>query len=242
MDWDTYAEQYRQLDYKTGIPPLLAGVLSASSGSLLDMGCGEGALLDRIRNRYPDSWEMMGFEVSEIRAGIAAARGHSILVDPAGVVPAPAGSFDLVISSHVIEHVPDDRDYACQLARLTRPGGHVYLETPVRLRGGWYFRRNEKAGWVLDPTHVREYRSADAATAALRAAGLDVVSFHLAQIAFPIAAAEALVRRAARLGPPQLTASGLRAKEVPIPRYREIGVLCRRPAPAAPDGNVQPIR
>lgn len=233
MDWDSYAEQYRQLDYKSDIPPALAGLLSATSGSLLDMGCGEGALLDRLRARFSDTWTMTGFEVSALRADLATSRGHRVLVDADGNVPSPPGSFDLVISSHVIEHVADDLAYAAQLASLTKPGGHVYLETPVRLPGAWYFRRNPEAGWVLDPTHVREYRSSTAATAALRTAGLEVVSEQLAPIAFPVAAAEALVRRALRLKASTGAPSGLRAKELPIPRYREIGVLTRRPLIAA---------
>ena len=47
-------------------------------------------------------------------------------------------SFDLVICSHVIEHVVDDVVVARELARVTRNDGLVYIEAPQRLRGGWY--------------------------------------------------------------------------------------------------------
>lgn len=235
MDWDTYAEQYRQVEFKAGIPPLLDRVLSTGSGRLLDMGCGEGALLDRLRDRYGSTWQLVGFEVSRVRAEMARARDHDVIVSRDGSVPAGSGLFDVVVSSHVIEHVPDDLTYASQLAELVRPGGYVYLETPLRLPGGWYFRRNPKAGWVLDPTHLREYRSSAEATSKLTNVGLVVQAERITPIAFPLASAEALARRIAHLpqrsGPPR----GLRAKAVPIPRYREIAVLARRPDTSSPE-------
>lgn len=39
-------------------------------------------------------------------------------------------AFDFVYSSEVIEHVPDAAHYMALLARITRPGGHVYITTP----------------------------------------------------------------------------------------------------------------
>ena len=39
-------------------------------------------------------------------------------------------AFDFVYSSEVIEHVPDVARYTALLARITRPGGHVYITTP----------------------------------------------------------------------------------------------------------------
>lgn len=229
MDWDTYAEQYRQIEFTAGIPDLLASALTGS-GALLDMGCGEGALMDRIRDEHGTRWTVTGFEVSRVRADIAMSRGHTVLVDPSGVVPARAGSFDVVVSCHVIEHVDDDRQYAASLAELVRPGGYVYVETPIKLPGGWYFRRNRRAGWVLDPTHQREYRSADEVRARLRDAGLTVVREELTPIAFSLASADALVRRVLRAGPPSLPARGWRARQVRVPRYRQIGVLATRPS------------
>lgn len=229
MDWDAYADRYRQVEFKADVPPLLASLLSSRSGNLLDMGCGEGALLDRLRDRFSGSWRLTGFEVSQVRADFARQRGHEVVVAADGEVPLETGAFDVVVSSHVIEHVPDDRAYAGQLARLARPGGHVYVETPLRLAGGWYFRRNPEAGWVLDPTHLREYRSKDEAVGRITSAGLDIVAVQALPITFPLASAEALVRRVVGLRPAAGAPRGLRAKAVPIPRYRELAILARSP-------------
>jgi SAM-dependent methyltransferase len=43
----------------------------------------------------------------------------------------PDGSFDVVICSHVLEHVPDDRAAMRELHRVLRPGGTAYLQHPV---------------------------------------------------------------------------------------------------------------
>jgi 2-polyprenyl-3-methyl-5-hydroxy-6-metoxy-1,4-benzoquinol methylase len=230
MTWEDYAEQYRQVDYVAEeVPPLLDRVLEAGTGSLLDVGCGEGFLLDHVRQHRPD-WSITGFEISRYRADVAARRGHHVLVDTDGVAPVEPGSFDVVSCCHVIEHVPDDGEYARYLTSLVRPGGYLYVETPVKLWGGWYFRRNPKAGWVLDPTHVREYRSAEAANAPLRAAGLELVAHELTPIRLSLASAEALVRRVLHLRPgPQHELTGWRAKYVRLPRYRIHSVLARRP-------------
>ncbi|MFC5996210.1 class I SAM-dependent methyltransferase [Pseudonocardia hispaniensis] len=230
MDWDQYARTYPQLDDKVAVPPLLQRAMSGSSGSALDLGCGEGALLTLLRDAFGHSWELSGFEVSPTRAEAARSRGHHVALDEGATVPFPPGSFDLVISTHVIEHAPDDHAYARTLREMAKPGGLIYVETPVKLPGAWYFRRNPQAGWVLDPTHLREYRSAAAVNEVLRSAGLEILDEDLTKIVFPLAAAERLVRRMLHI-PPQTTQhlDGLRATAVPIPRYRQQAVLARRP-------------
>ena len=42
-------------------------------------------------------------------------------------------AFDLVICNHVLEHVPDDRAAARELARVTAPGGQAVISVP----GDW---------------------------------------------------------------------------------------------------------
>ena len=225
-EWDDYAETFPQIDADDGVPPLLARVLASRTGRLLDLGCGEGQLLEAIRASYPD-WELTGFEVSEIRADVARARGFDVSVETTGIVPLPAGSFDVVVSTHVIEHVPDDHAYADQLRWMVSSDGFVYLETPVRLRGAWYFRRNPQAGWVLDPTHVREYRSAAEIDAVLDGAGLRVEDEALTPISYPLASAFMVLRRQLRLAQSTARPRGLAAKRIPIPRYRQQAVLAR---------------
>jgi len=45
-------------------------------------------------------------------------------------LPFPDGAFDLVLSSHVLEHIRDDRQAMAELARVLRPGGEALLAVP----------------------------------------------------------------------------------------------------------------
>ncbi|MEW5739888.1 MAG: methyltransferase domain-containing protein [Myxococcota bacterium] len=45
-------------------------------------------------------------------------------------LPYATGSFDLVISMDVIEHLPDPRPWLDENVRVLKPGGHLFLTTP----------------------------------------------------------------------------------------------------------------
>lgn len=47
-------------------------------------------------------------------------------------LPFVAGSFDVVLCYHVLEHVPDDRAAMAELARVLRPGGVALVQVPFR--------------------------------------------------------------------------------------------------------------
>ena len=230
-DWDHYASLYPQIDNELDMPPLLRAALALVDGRrFIDVGCGEGGLLDVVRSDVGNAWDITGFEISQTRGYRARERGHHVLVSEDGRVPLPDASADVVASTHVVEHVPDDASYVREMARLVRPGGIVYIETPLKLKGAWYFRRNPEAGWVLDPTHLREYRTAREVHHLLDQAGLVLLSEHVTPISYPLVAAEdvflRLLKRPQRTSRPE----GLRATRVNIPRYRQLAVLAQRPA------------
>jgi len=57
---------------------------------------------------------------------------HLVLIAPRGDLPFRDGCFDAVITTEVIEHVPDDRKTIGELARVLVPGGLLILSTPHR--------------------------------------------------------------------------------------------------------------
>lgn len=62
----------------------------------------------------------------------------------------PDGSFDLVVSFEVIEHVEKPQEFLHEIRRVLRPGGMAILSTP----NGLVSAAN---GQMSDPTHLREY-------------------------------------------------------------------------------------
>lgn len=57
--------------------------------------------------------------------------------------------FDLIVSRHVIEHVPDVVGFVEELHRITKPGGRIELLTP----------HYTNPDWANDPTHRNHFNS-----------------------------------------------------------------------------------
>lgn len=91
-------------------------------------------------------------------------------------LPYPDGSFEVVLSHEVIEHVQDDRAYAAEMVRVLQPGGRGIIFCPNRLypfethghywRGRYHFGNTPLINWLPDPLrnrlapHVRAYMRA----------------------------------------------------------------------------------
>lgn len=73
-------------------------------------------------------------------------------------IPFPDDSFDLVVASHIIEHLPNPIEFARELVRVTKPGGLIYVEAPSE-RALWLpsmpFQHNRffSLNFFDDPTH-----------------------------------------------------------------------------------------
>jgi SAM-dependent methyltransferase len=63
--------------------------------------------------------------------------------------PFPDNEFDLVVSNHVVEHVPNVMAFIGELYRITRNGGRIKLLTP----------HYTNADWAADPTHRNHFSS-----------------------------------------------------------------------------------
>lgn len=90
--------------------------------SLLDVGCGDGSLLFRY---FPAPVpEHHGVEGAPEYQAKALARGIKIsCFDLNGRWPYPDGTFDVVFSSQVIEHVHNTRLFVEEIYRVLKPGG-----------------------------------------------------------------------------------------------------------------------
>jgi SAM-dependent methyltransferase len=102
---------------------------------LLDLGTGFGGLLLAALRRGVGP--AIGVEVDPRLAALARARlagePTGVLLTDGDTVPCPDGSFDLVLSLHVLEHTRSPERYVREAARLLAPGGLLLLACPNRL-------------------------------------------------------------------------------------------------------------
>jgi SAM-dependent methyltransferase len=99
---------------------------------VLDVGCGT--------NKYRGA---VGIDYNP--------RTDADVIHDLGVLPYPFqdDEFDLIVSRHVIEHVPDVMAFVSELHRITKAGGRIQLVTP----------HYSNPDWPTDPTHRNHFNS-----------------------------------------------------------------------------------
>ena len=158
MDIEDYSQRFQF--YDGVIPEILSSFLtSVKWANLLDLGCGDGALLDALKNQdYLQGKSVNAVDLSESRIDLVRQYNpeFTCYVGDACSTQFPDSSMDFVISTQVIEHVDDDENLVREVYRLLKPGGIAYISTIFKKWYGWYFYRCQSK-WVIDPTHLREY-------------------------------------------------------------------------------------
>lgn len=98
---------------------------------VLDMGCGRGFYLKFTREMYPDA-DVVGVELDRPLLATAKAQVPGVRTVNGNVyhLPFADGSFDKILFTEVIEHIPDDRAALRELARVLAPGGRIAITTP----------------------------------------------------------------------------------------------------------------
>ena len=127
-----YSHTHSTWDHSIVLPPIIRAAQSTpSKGSILDIGCGGGAMLAEIQKLGP--WRLCGVESSETAVSLARSQGFDVrLADATTELDTlfEQNSFDLIISVEVIEHVYDPRGLLRQAHTLLRPRGRLLLTTP----------------------------------------------------------------------------------------------------------------
>lgn len=106
-------------------------------GQILENGCGVGMYMEHLT---PWGGTVIGLEYDFERATEARVNSPHIFNAAGEHIPLPAGTFDLILSHEVIEHVQDDRAAVHEMIRLLRspepasgkPGGRAVIFCPNR--------------------------------------------------------------------------------------------------------------
>lgn len=126
------------------------GLPAMPSGRLLEVGCGSGTILYRLQSM---GWEVEGVDFDPVAVENARSKGLSVRFGELNEQGYPDDTFDVVISNHVIEHVPDPAALIAECHRVLKPGGQIVAYTPNSEALG---HRIYKANWrgIEPPRHL----------------------------------------------------------------------------------------
>jgi ubiquinone/menaquinone biosynthesis C-methylase UbiE len=183
-DFDNFMSQYDVSRRKALIERLLARATVA--GKAMEVGCGTGAITPVLLNRG------LNVTVGDISLKLAQETAQRFNVSgmecDATHIALPDRSYGLVISSEVIEHVPDPHAALREMARITAPDGYLIVTSPNKL---WY-----PLLWISVKLGVRKFAGNEIwlwpweAAKILRESGLEVVQIsgcHLFPWQLPLA-------------------------------------------------------
>lgn len=160
IDVERYSE-IAPFYYSGDVPPSLVKLLARPFQTFLDCGCGDGSLLFALRKSGAlEGKDVQAVDLSQKRVALVrqmdpAARVTVDSVESLSTIA--SASIDVLTSTMVIEHV-DDHAMLRAIARVLKPGAAAYVTTVFKKPFAWYFYRNNKGEWAIDPTHLREYR------------------------------------------------------------------------------------
>lgn len=166
--------------WRAGQERRLRMILSAADdrlkGRLLENGCGIGMYLQHLA---PHTGSLIGLEYDPERAHQAQIHSPNIINGDSEHLPFAHGSFEVILSHEVLEHVKDDRRSVEEMLRVLKPGGAILLFVPnlgypyethgVFWRGKYHFGNIPlvhylPSGWRRKLTpHARAYSTHDVA-------------------------------------------------------------------------------
>lgn len=154
------------IEKASNVEHMVAGMQS-SIELVLDVGCGTGAVLERLAAKEIGSC-FTGIEIGTERSQAQGRENFHIHGYDGQSIPYDDRSFDLVYATHVLEHVTDERGFLYELRRVSRK--FIYVEVPCEL----HFRSSRRAlQQSLDIGHINAY-TPDSFALQLETSGLTV--------------------------------------------------------------------
>jgi len=165
--------------YEGSNRPLLQLIAPFPAGAALDCGCGTGGNARELRQM---GWRVTGITVSPREVEMASECCEAVLLGDlnSGIPKEAGGPFDLVVFSHVLEHLLHPEVALREARRLLSPDGRVIVALPNvlywRLRIKFLFGefKYEPSG-IMDETHVRFY-TFHSGMELLRSTGFEILS------------------------------------------------------------------
>ena len=146
--------------------------MARAAGRTVDVGCGSSVILQSLNHA-------IGLDVKIDKLRYMRRHGVPLVQGSITALPMQDASFDCVVCSQVIEHIPADPAVFSELLRVLRPGGLFILGTPDYATIGWRIIEplyGRFAGGGYKDEHITHYTRQSLTQLASRH-GLDLIEF-----------------------------------------------------------------
>ena len=150
-----------------------------------DYGSGGGTLLYNV-GRFSNA-KLLGIE----QAGAAIKQSKSLIpqtnIVKGNIMNTPFKNecIDFIFSTMVIEHV-DENNFVHEVYRTLKPGGYFFVNSVIKTKNAWYFYKNDSGETVLEPSHLKEYKSIRELEDVLKPLGFTIIKSSSPRICFPL--------------------------------------------------------
>jgi ubiquinone/menaquinone biosynthesis C-methylase UbiE len=132
-DAANYDQSRRYSSLRESYPKIVAEALSQPFKTVLDIGCGTGALLMMIHERKKDA-RLFGIDLSEEMIKVARVKlgnAADLTVSDSEKLPFKSGPFDLILCTFSFHHHPNPAVVFKEMQRVLSPKGRVIMADPL---------------------------------------------------------------------------------------------------------------
>jgi len=97
---------------------------------ILDIGCGTGLMIKKIKNKFKNS-QILGIDSSSEAVRFCKKRGLDIILASADKTNQTSSSFDLIMALDLIEHVKQDTNALKEFNRILKNNGYILITVPA---------------------------------------------------------------------------------------------------------------
>ncbi len=161
---------YLHPERRASIDSSIMGLHYQQNNQLLEVGVGDGARLQLLDTL---GWQVKGLDFDAGAVKVARGKGLDVALGDLFSQHYADNSFDVLISSHVLEHVPDPIAFLTECQRILKTGGRMVHYTPNADSYGHQHYKHHWRGLEI-PRHLHLF-TAQALTQAAYQSGFSTV-------------------------------------------------------------------
>jgi len=154
LSWDDYWKNYKvskaeqwMIGERHALLDRCLDSLGTGTKKVLEVGCGAGNNILRLHGMRSDV-ECHGLDFSEV--SVEKLRGQIPFVHRADCrdTGLPSGEYDLIFSSGLMEHFPDESPLVREMRRIVKPGGLMVTSIPARYSLWQLYKHSQGKNWI----------------------------------------------------------------------------------------------